>query len=135
LLEENDMTIRNSQTYDNLMLLKDATAQTATGPAQVGGSNRVLDVGPADLGDAKCVVDISALTGTGVTLELEVQGSVDAAFTVPVRLGDVKPAATGRAEVYFSNNQAGTIYRWLRLFVTLGGTTPSLAAVAYLTKE
>ncbi|RYG14068.1 MAG: hypothetical protein EON92_03465 [Burkholderiales bacterium] len=127
------MSVRKSNTYDNLLLLKDAGAVTANGVATVGGQARVLDVGQAAVGPAKLVIDTSALTGTG-TYDLALQGSTDLAFTTPVELASTKVTAVGRQELPFDNQQDTTIYRYLRVFVTVGGSSPSVNATVFAAK-
>lgn len=115
-----------THTYDQLLLLKDAGAVTVTGVAQVGGANRVLDLGLASAGNVVAVIDtLAAPVGTG-TYDISVEGSTDLAFTTPVQLGSMKLTAMGRNELHFSNRQGQTVYRYLRGRSTLGGTTPSI---------
>ena len=130
------MTVRKSQTYDNLLLLKDAAPSTATGAAQVAGAARVLDMGDqAGMGVVKAVVDVASVGGTTPTQSVAIQGSVDLAFTTPVQLGAGPTAAiAGRQEIGFTNDQAGVMYRYIRAFITLGGTTPSVSSIIYVTK-
>lgn len=130
------MTVRNSQTYDNLLLLKDAGNVTVDGAATVGGQARVLDVGLADMGPVKAVVDSSAVDSTtgDETYGVIIQGSLDLAFTTPVTLGRADVTQVGRSEIHFRNNQSGTIYRYIRAFFDVGGTTPILNATIFVAR-
>jgi len=127
---------RASNTYDNLLLLKDAGAVTADGAATVGGSARVLDVGAANMGPVKAVIDTSAVDATtgDETYAVEIQGSVDVAFTDPITLGRVNVDAAGRSEVYFSNVHAGEPLRYIRAYNDVGGTTPSINSTIFIAK-
>lgn len=129
------MSLRKSNTYDNLLLLKDAGAVTASGAATVGGSARVLDLGPAWIGMAKAVIETSALTGTG-TYDVAIQGSTDAVFTTPVQLASKRvDNSVNRNELPFDNQQADVTYRYVRAFITTGGTSPSINCVIFLAMQ
>lgn len=129
------MSTRNSQTYDNLLLLKDAGALTATGAGTVGGSARVIDLGPG-AAQAKVIVDSSALTtGGSETYRVALQGSNDIAFGTSVELGSVSVTGTGRATLHFETRQNGTIYRYVRSYFTVSGTSPSINATVFIAKE
>jgi hypothetical protein len=130
------MTARNSHTYDNLLLLKDAAAVTASGAASVGGSPRVLDVGLGRI-NALAQIDTSALDATtgDETYMVAIQGSTVLNFATFVELGEVSVAATGRNEAHFTNQQGDTIYRYIRAYHTLAGTTPSINYTAFLAKQ
>lgn len=131
------MTIRNSHTYDNLTLLKDAGAVTASGAAQVASVARVLDMGDAAF-DATCVVDPSALdlASADETYRVAVQGSLSPSFAgTPVELGSVAIASMNRHEFGVMNQIGGIKYRYVRAFLTVGGTTPSINCTIYLAKK
>jgi hypothetical protein len=124
--------------YDNLLLLKDAGAVTGDGAGTVGGQPRVVDVGNASIGDAKMVVDTSAIDVTtgDETYRVMLQGSnvVDFSSGV-VELGSVVINASGRMEVPVSNERGqGVYYRYLRAYNDVGGTTPSINSTIFLTK-
>jgi hypothetical protein len=131
------MTIRSSQTYDNLLLLKDAGAVTADGAATVGGQARVLDMGTGRF-SAKAIVDSSALdlASADETYRVIIQGSNASNFgSGVVELGSGAVAATGRAEIHVTNEQGGTIYRYVRAYIDVGGTTPSINSTIFLAKH
>lgn len=131
------MTARNSQTYDNLLLLKDAGAMTATGAATVGGQARVLDLGMGRV-EAKVVIDTSAIdrTDTNETYRVALQGCEAIGFgSNVVELGSVSVDAAGRSTLRFTNQPNETVYRYVRAHFTLGGTTPSINATAFIAKD
>lgn len=133
------MTLRNSQTYDNLTLLKDAGAITATAAALVGGVARVLDLGSGGRLEAKAVIETSAIDFTtgDESYRVTLEGCNDIAFgSGIVELGSlaIVTAAPGRQEIYFVNEADNTIYQYARLKHTIGGTTPSINYVAFLAK-
>ena len=43
-----------------------------------------------------------------------------------------KDSVTGRYELGFTNNIAGAIYQYAKLFLTAGGTTPSVNILAFI---
>jgi hypothetical protein len=132
------MTIRNSYTYDNLLLLKDAGAVTADGAAQVSSAARQIDVGPARF-DGIVVIDTSALdfTTTDETYQVIVQGSNTAGMgSGVINLASATvTTALARNELLFSNQQGSTQYRYLRAYIDVGGTTPSINATAFIAKR
>jgi hypothetical protein len=123
--------------FDNLLLLKDAGAIVADSPATVGGQARVIDVGDANMGDAKMVVDTSAIdqvTGDE-TYRVILQGCNSIGFgSGVVELGSIVVDSVGRAEAPVSNVRGNTNYRYLRAFNDTGGTTPSINNTVFLTK-
>lgn len=125
-----------SATYDHLLLLKDAGAVTGDGAATVGGSARVIDVGPGRV-DGKMVVDTSAIdTASGdeaYRVRLEGSNVVDFASGV-VELASGVVSEAGRLEVPFSNVRGGTVYRYLRAYNDVGGTSPSINSTVFLAK-
>lgn len=129
---------QNSYTYDNLTLLKDAGAVTATGAATVATVPRVLDLGAANIGSVKAIVDVSAMdtADTNETYRVSIQGSNDITFATGVfELGSLLIGGTGRSEIPFSNIQAGVTYRYVRELHTLAGTTPSINFTAFIAKD
>jgi hypothetical protein len=131
------MTIRNSYTYDNLTLLKDAAALTADAALQVGGAARVVDLGDANT-EGRVIIDTSAIdTTTGdETYRFILQGCNVIGFgSGVVELASLGVTATGRQETSFSTRQGSTNYRYVRGYLDVGGTTPSLNFTAYLAKH
>ncbi len=130
------MTVRNSQTYDNLLLLKDAGAITASGAATVAGQPRVLDLGPART-EAKVIVDTAAIAAGGdKAYRVALQGSNDIAFGAGVvELGSVAVAKAGRSELHFTTQPDDEPYRFVRARFDVTGTSPSINATAFIAKE
>lgn len=159
------MSFPNDRTYSfdaNLELSDNAAAYTASGWAQKGGADGVVDLGgnqgtsPVQQAriDAVCVVDVTALDGvtTDEAYRLIVAGSNDPAFPNGAAqvLGEVelaggilsvlglggagvtKTAVTGRYEIMFTNNVAGNFYQYVKLFLVLTGTTPSISLEAFI---
>lgn len=122
-------------TADANLQLKDAGLVAASAAAQVGGSNKIIDVGLGRI-DAVAVIDASAIeVDTGNELyTILVQGSTDPAFASGVvglgsiRLGhssttlDTASSPTGRYELHFTNERGGTIYRYIRAYTVVAGT-------------
>lgn len=139
---------QNSYTYDSATLLKDAGAVTADAAGTVGGSAQILDVGQARL-NGHAVIDVSAIDITtgdeGYTLKM--QGSSSSTFASDVvqlaalQLGDSTvtgnsaDTTTGRFELPFTNEQDGVIYRYVRIYTDVAGTTPSINYTARLVKS
>jgi len=122
-------------TYDNNLALKDAGLVAASAAAQVGGAAKIVDLGAGRV-EGAVVIDVSAIeTDTGdEKYELELQLSNDAAFAAGnvvaevVKLGDSSTtgssadSGTGRREMPFTNEVAGTIYRYARMYTRIAGT-------------
>jgi hypothetical protein len=132
---------RNAATYDNLLLLKDAGAVTADGAGTVNSAARVLDLGLA-VCEGEVRIDISAFDFTtgDETARAILQGSNDIAFgSGIVELASLNmPAAsglTGRVMFPFTNVLRGTIYQYVRIYFDVGGTTPSINCIVYLTRD
>lgn len=131
------MSLRDSATYDNLGLLKDAGAVTADGAATVASVARVLDLGDAKT-DGRVVIDTAAVdtSSSDETYRVSLQGCNAIGFgSGVVELGSLSVTATGRSVMSFSTRQGTTNYRYVRLFTDVGGTTPSVNFTAYITKN
>jgi hypothetical protein len=152
------MPFPNDRTYSfdkNLELADGAVPLTATGFAQSGGANAVLDLGgnqgtnPKQQSriDAVCVIDVGALTTTGAqTYKFMLLGSNDAGMgTGNVVLGEIEAgvggsiaginmatSGPGRYELLFTTNQAGQLYEFVALYVIVSGATPSAAFTAFV---
>lgn len=127
---------RRSYTYDNALLLKDAGLIAASAAAQVGGSDKILNVGNSVIDGVLCI-DISAIeTDTNDEIYgLRVEGSNSSTFASGIQsLGEMRCGAagglgtncrttdTGRYEVPFTNVQNGTTYQHIRAYTKVGGT-------------
>lgn len=123
------------------LILKDAGAVTADGAATVGGSAKVLDVGPGRLRDGAAVeIYITAcdFTNTDETYAIVIQASNDAtpfATTTRELARFVVPGGTtGRQQIMITNEWFGVIYRNIRVYTDVSGTTPSINYTARLTQ-
>ncbi len=146
----------------NLELSDNAAAYTATGWAQKAGADGFVDFGgnqgtsPVQNAriDAVCVCDVTALDGTTTdeAYRLIVVGSNDPAFAngtgqVLAEMeiaggilsvlglggaGVTKTGVTGRYELMFTNNVAGNFYQYVKLYLVLTGTTPSISLEAFV---
>lgn len=150
----------NSATYnktvDVLTILKDAGAVTSSGTGQVGGSAKIIDLagdptgttttptagmGSApDIGMVETLIDVTACdaadTNETYVLYIEVSNSSSfASGNLVVAQIPIIRGTTGRFLLPFSNWQAGTYYRYVRIGHTLGGTTPSINYVARIGKQ
>lgn len=137
---------QKDQTYDNATLLKDAGAITASAAATVAAVARVLDLGLARI-DGRVIVDLSAITvGTADNLyQIKAQFSNSSTFAsgviggtslmmghATVLVGESAATVIGRYEMSFTNELSGTLYRYMRLYTQVAGTTPSINYTAFL---
>lgn len=147
------MAFPNDRTYvfdANLQTSDNSVAYTATGFAQVGGQNGILDLGgnqgvtPTQLArvDAVMVCDVTAIdiSSGNETYKMIVLGSNSASFASGnVMLGEIMvgkgasldgtnmgDSVVGRYEIEFTNQVAGNIFEFVALFLVIGGTTPSI---------
>lgn len=132
--------------FDKLLQLKDAGAVTASAAAQVGGSAAVLDMGPARF-DAMVRINLAAITvSADNAYDIVVQGSNSPTFAsgienlvslnlgnTAVRDGGAQTSAPGIYELPVTNEQADTVYRYIRIYTKVAGTTPSINFDAFLT--
>jgi hypothetical protein len=136
-------------TMDASLQLKDAGVLTASGAGQVGGVNRVVNLGTGVVSGA-FVVDISALdvTSADETYDIRLQVSSDATFatdvTIAARVVGGASAATagqdvqgvGRRTVPFNNiGEDGAPKPYARAYLAAGGTTPSINFAAMITQN
>jgi hypothetical protein len=123
-------------TFDYDLRLKDAGVIAASAAAQVGGVDKILDVGAARV-DGRVIVDTTAVeVDSGNELyQVVVQGSSSATFASGIvtlgeqRFGDssvtletVDSPAAARREIAFTNEQNGTVYRYIRVYTIIAGT-------------
>jgi hypothetical protein len=126
---------RKDQSFDYNLRMKDAGLVAASAAAQVGGADKIIDIGAGRV-DARVIVDVSACevaTGNEQYIVI-VQGSDSATFASGVwnlgatMLGDssvsLESADTvaGRREIHFCNEVNGTVYRYLRVYTFVAGT-------------
>lgn len=122
-------------TYDVDHQLKDAGLVASSAAAQVGGSNRIINLGASRV-DARVIVDLTAVEvdNGNEKYEIEVQVSNSPTFASGIfiaallKLGDSSVSnesadtAVGRREIAFTNEINGTIYQYVRLFTRIAGT-------------
>lgn len=125
-------------TYDHDLRLKDAGLIAADDIAQVGGSDRILDLGDARF-DGRVIIDATAVEvasgDEAYVLVLEFSNSATFASGIvqgPMFfLGDAAAAVAlaadtdngaGRYELHFTNEQNGVTYQYLRLQIDVSGT-------------
>lgn len=139
---------QKTYTFDKNLQMKDSTAVTATGNAQVSAADKILNLGTGRV-DAVVVLDVSAIdTVTGdEKYEIEAQFSNSPSFASGVVTGNTyklggttavpgNSAAngTGRYELAICNEIANVLYQYCRLVHRIAGTTPSITYTAYLAK-
>lgn len=143
---------QRTYTFDKNLVLSDGlTAITATGTAVIGGvtTNSILDVGAARL-DGQIVIDISAMdiSSSDETYRIILQGSNSSSFASGIenlavldvgataaRLGGAQNSVIGRYELGFTNEQADTVYRYLRIRVVVAGITPTITFGAFIATD
>ncbi len=153
-----------NRTYDLLAVLKDAGAITASAAGTVSSAAAVFDTQgdtnsiagfnrPADAElHFSVLVDISAvdIVSNDESYWIMIQGSPDAAFTAAgvaelcaihvgakeTKLSDSdKDDVVGRYIFSGSNERVGTVYRYLRAYIVVAGTTPSINATIRLVQR
>lgn len=143
------MVTNNSYMIDILLEMKDAGAITADAAAQVGGSNKIIDLGEGFV-EGNLLIDVSAIDFTtgDETYDLIFQLSSKSDFAtviankIKIQYGDARGGSNdldqnfvGREVVPFNNEHQGVIYQFARMFTDVGGTTPSINYTANLTKQ
>jgi len=150
-----------SYSYDAALQLSDgAVAMIASGFAQNGGTDGIIDLGgnqgvtPVQQArmDAALVVNVTALdTVTGdESYELWVLGSNAAGFTAgtvavlggmviggiagKTTIGALNTVldTTGMYEILFTNEQDNIKYQYIKLYLVIAGTTPSITLNAFV---
>lgn len=134
------MTIARNRvdfTFDYALRLKDAGLVAASAAAQVGGSDKILDLGAARF-DGRVILDFAAVEAASndELYIIAVQGSDASDFsgTTHVNLGACvvgDPTQTGegvdtteisRRELAFTNEVNGHAYRYIRIYTVVAGT-------------
>ena len=127
---------RDAGPFDALMYFKDAGLVAADGGATVGGQARIIDLGGGARPDARLIVDVTALeVASGAAVyRLRMQFSDSPTFAsgivngAGIVIGDSSVTGasvddvTTRYEFGFSNEVAGTLYRYSRLHADVSGT-------------
>ena len=138
-----------SYSFDIEQLLQDGVAAiTADGACQVSGAAKILDLGSATANYSGIVIiDVQAIDIANSDEEyfLLVQGSNSATFAsgvqnlaclpladTAVAKGGAIDATVGRYELPFVNRQDDTIYQYIRMYVDVEGTSPSIDFTAFI---
>lgn len=135
-----------------------ASAQTLTATGYINNSNAVLDVQPGRF-TGMLAIDISAIdvSSGDETYKINLFGSNDAAFgngnvdllayhdfaaatagrqvaTILAPSPAIPPTGLAGSFIYlpFTNLMQGFIYRYLKLYAVIGGTTPSITLSAWV---
>ena len=153
------MSFPNDRTYTpdiNNFLSDNAAPYTTTGYLQVGGANQILDLGgnqgtsPVQQARMDCVavIDVTALkissgnetykfyvvvsNDPGLATGNVVAGGAEVGKGASLDIPNAGDNVTGRLEIMFSNNVAGSIYEYVGVYLAVGGTTPSISVEAFL---
>lgn len=128
--------MQRDATYDNALLLKDAGLIAVDDIAQVGGADRILDLGEGRY-DGRVIIDATAVeVATGdESYDLILEFSNSATFASGIvrgpsqKLGDAAALGNadgdngiGRYELPFTNEINGDLYRYARLAIDVTGT-------------
>lgn len=142
--------------FDANLVLSDGSAVTADGYTTVGGSTATLDLGgnqstsPTQQAriEMACVLEVSAIdtTSSDERYNIKILGSNDSAWAsgnvvslaefslgyggagVPTTLAT---STTGEYEMFFATEQDDVKYQYIRMYVDVAGTTPSITFQAY----
>jgi D-serine deaminase-like pyridoxal phosphate-dependent protein len=134
-------------TFDANTELSDQTAAvTASAAATVDGSAKIIDFGANTRVDAWAVINVTALdiASNDELYTFTIQGSSSASFAsdiqnlasisfgaTEVRPGGAIDSTVGQYEVGFTNEQDDVIYRYVRLYRTIAGTSPTITSTAF----
>jgi hypothetical protein len=129
---------RNSKdfTYDHDLRLKDAGLIAADAAAQVGGADKILNLGLGRV-DGRVIVDVTAIeVATGdESYRIKTQFSNSATFASgvvggtqlhlgdsSVLIGESADSVVGRYELPYTNEITGTVYQYMRIYTDVTGT-------------
>ena len=135
---------RVDHTFDYATIMKDAGLVGADAAAQVGGVDKIIDFGGADVRvDGTIAIDITVMevATTDELYDIILQVSSSATFASAVlnaaalTVGALEAHATrgdgasldliGHYELPFTNERNGTAYRYARIFTVVTGTIDS----------
>jgi hypothetical protein len=122
-------------TFDYDLRLKDAGLIAADAAAQVGGSDKIIDLGAARV-DGRVIVDVTAVevASNDERYLIKTQFSNAADFGSGIVGGaaldvgalevtkDSADTVVGRYELPFTNQLNGVVYRYMRIFTEVQGT-------------
>jgi hypothetical protein len=137
---------KRTYTQDADLILKDRTAITASGAGQIAGSPVIRDLGAARF-EGVALIDVSAIkvSAADESYRVLIQGSNSASFASGVvnlaetslgaaaaLPGGAQVSTVGRSELPFTNEQADVVYRYLRAYTVVAGTSPSITHLIYV---
>ena len=142
-------TIKKSVTNDTLLQVVGAQTTAVSAAGTVDGSAVIIDLGVGVQNDNLVLsLDVSAITvdDTDEEYVISLQGSNSATFADTNEiLGQLvlgaaaanalrsTDSATGRYSIVCSNYNNATVYRYVRVYISVAGTTPSITiSSAYL---
>lgn len=151
------MSFPNDRTYSfdaNLQLSDNAAAYSASGYLQVASADANIDLGgnqgtsPTQQAriDAMAIFDVTAITVSGTqTYQIDILLSNDSTFATGVvnagglqlgkgsslRNSNSADSVIGRYEVGFTNQVAGTIYQYMKAYLT-AANSPSISIEAFV---
>lgn len=130
--------VSRSYTYDALLQLKDAGLVGVSGAAQVGGSNKILDLGSSTANYSGVVIlRVSAIeiASSNELYTILIQGSTEGDFSAnvenlasialgatEVRPGGARDSTPGLYELPFVNMQDQVLYRYVRAYTLVSGS-------------
>jgi hypothetical protein len=129
------MASNRAYTLDANLIMKDAGLVAADAAAQVSSADKILAVGDAVF-KGVLVVDVTAIeiASNDELYRICVQGSSSATFAsnvetvaqlslgaTEVRPGGAIDSTTGRYEVFFTNQQNGVTYPYVRVYTDVSG--------------
>lgn len=130
-----------------LLLADGAAAVTADGISQVASANVSKLLGPGRF-EGVLIVDVSAIdiVSNDEIYNIMLQGTNDnfttreilahlALGATEVRPGGAADSVIGRYELPFTTEQHDVTYSTVRLYVDLGGTTPSITYKAWIAER
>lgn len=121
-------------------LLEDGAAAVTTSRAgEVEAAARVFDCGAATLFDGFLIFDVTAIDTSGdqvYGLKLQACASEDfASGVIDLIAPALNMAGEGDQAVVVTNQVVDTTYRYLRLWIEVGGTSPSITLSAWLSHK
>jgi len=136
---------QRTYTPDKELHFKDAGAISADGVTQVAAANVIKDVG-AGRAEMVMLIDVTAIDIANADEEYNiiVQGSNDSGFASGIenlamlnlgataaRKGGAQDSTIGRYELPFPTEQDDQPYKYIRCYVDVGGTSPSIDFTAW----
>ena len=133
--------------FDYATIMKDAGTIAASAAAQVGGVDKILDLGTGRV-DGRVILDVTVVTVADTD---EVHGIIFQVSSSATFASAIKNIATlelnalavsrggidvggllGHYELGVCNEYNGTLYRYARLYTHASGTTPGIGYTAHL---